>query len=254
MDNFSYTVYKHITPDGRVYVGCTKQRPESRWGTGGIGYWENIEFRKAILEYGWEAIRHEIIATHLDKDTALALESEEIHRCKSTDIRYGYNRLPGKLHPQEISSITRKRKSEASRRNWSLPEYKIKISKSVSKAKLGMKFTEAHKESLRKHKLAVNAMKGRQIWVRKSGTESLIPESVVQEYLDAGWERGRLNEKAYYMHKQGQPDIKVTEAEIGYYEQLGWSRGRGEQVSKSLSRAQRHYIWCYHLSLCHTPS
>lgn len=245
MDKFSYTVYKHITPDGRVYIGCTRQRPESRWGTGGIGYWENHEFRKAILECGWESIKHEIIATHLDKETALALESEEIHRCKSTDIRYGYNRLPGRLHPEEISVVTRQKLSESSKKKWLLPEYRIKVSSSVSRAKLGMKFTDTHKESLRRRKLEINAIKGKQLWVHKSDIESLISESVVLDYLDAGWELGRLNEKAYYMHKLGQSDIKVTEDEVKYYEELGWSRGRGEQVSKSISRARRNYVWCY---------
>lgn len=38
-----YTVYKHTTPSGKVYVGITKQKPEQRWDNGN-GYKKNEHF------------------------------------------------------------------------------------------------------------------------------------------------------------------------------------------------------------------
>lgn len=29
-----YTVYKHTTPSGKVYIGITGQKPERRWQNG----------------------------------------------------------------------------------------------------------------------------------------------------------------------------------------------------------------------------
>ena len=29
-----YTVYKHISPSGKVYIGITKRKPEYRWNKG----------------------------------------------------------------------------------------------------------------------------------------------------------------------------------------------------------------------------
>lgn len=30
----SYTVYKHTSPSGKVYIGITKKKPEYRWNHG----------------------------------------------------------------------------------------------------------------------------------------------------------------------------------------------------------------------------
>ena len=70
----SWTVYRHITPDGKIYVGCTsRKRPEKRWKNG-KGYRKNTPFGKAIEYFGWENINHEILDTNLDEFEAKCLE------------------------------------------------------------------------------------------------------------------------------------------------------------------------------------
>lgn len=32
MEERKYTVYKHTSPEGKVYVGCTSTSPKRRWG------------------------------------------------------------------------------------------------------------------------------------------------------------------------------------------------------------------------------
>lgn len=89
-NDLRYTVYKHTTPSGKVYVGLTQQDPEQRWRHG-KGYKANQPFFKAIQKYGWDNIKHEIIATGISHDDAQALERKFIKELKATDKKYGYN-------------------------------------------------------------------------------------------------------------------------------------------------------------------
>lgn len=42
-----YCVYKHTAPNGKVYIGITKQKPKYRWGRGS-GYRTNEHFTRAM--------------------------------------------------------------------------------------------------------------------------------------------------------------------------------------------------------------
>lgn len=94
-----YKVYKHTCPNGKVYIGITKQKPERRWGVNGCGYKENKYFYRAIQKYGWENIKHEIIAEGLTEAEADAMEIDLISEYRATDRNCGYNRhFGGKVH------------------------------------------------------------------------------------------------------------------------------------------------------------
>ena len=56
-EKMAYTVYKHTSPSGKVYIGVTSLRPKERW-SGGAGYVKNKHFYRAIKKYGWENIKH----------------------------------------------------------------------------------------------------------------------------------------------------------------------------------------------------
>ena len=107
-----YTVYRHITPSNKVYIGITKQKPEQRWNNGN-GYKNNKHFYRAILKYGWENIKHEIVENGLTKKQACAKEIELIAKYDSTNPDKGYNNSTGGesgslgVHP---SAETRKKK------------------------------------------------------------------------------------------------------------------------------------------------
>ena len=34
----TYSVYEHICPNGKRYIGITSRNPKLRWGKNGIGY------------------------------------------------------------------------------------------------------------------------------------------------------------------------------------------------------------------------
>lgn len=91
-------VYKHTCPNGKVYIGQTSQKPERRWSHGN-GYKENSYFYRAIQKYGWDNIKHEIIAENLTQEEADSLEIELIERYKATDRNSGYNHhYGGQIH------------------------------------------------------------------------------------------------------------------------------------------------------------
>jgi len=91
----NYTVYKHTAPNGKVYIGITCQSVKGRWGKEGNGYKNAGHFRNAIKKYGWENIRHDIIATGLTEEEASIAERKLIKRYDSRNPNKGYNELPG---------------------------------------------------------------------------------------------------------------------------------------------------------------
>ena len=85
----SYCVYKHTCPNGKVYIGITSGNPLKRWANG-KGY-ENQYFYRAILKYGWDNIKHEILYTDFSKEEACEKEIELIALYKSNQRECGYN-------------------------------------------------------------------------------------------------------------------------------------------------------------------
>lgn len=85
-----YTVYAHVTPNMKMYVGITSRKVEQRWRNG-KGYQYNVYFSRAIKSYGWDNIAHIIIATGLTKSKAFSLEIETIKKYNTTDPNQGYN-------------------------------------------------------------------------------------------------------------------------------------------------------------------
>ena len=90
----AYTVYKHTSPSGKVYIGITCQKPNRRWHAG-HGYRQNKHFFSAIKKYGWNNFQHIIVAENMTKEDACKLEQELIAKHKSNNPEFGYNRSTG---------------------------------------------------------------------------------------------------------------------------------------------------------------
>lgn len=106
----AYTVYKHTSPSGKVYIGITCRKPEYRWNNG-KAYKRSTMFYRAIQKYGWDNIKHEILFEGLTKEEACAKEQELIKSYHSMDSRYGYNLTSGG-EMCEVSDETRRKMSE----------------------------------------------------------------------------------------------------------------------------------------------
>lgn len=94
MADVKWSVYKHTCPNNKVYIGITCRKPENRWNNG-KGYKLNKHFYNAINKYGWENIKHEVIANGLEKDEAKNFEIALIALYKSNQPEYGYNHSTG---------------------------------------------------------------------------------------------------------------------------------------------------------------
>lgn len=86
----NYTVYKHIFPNNKIYIGITKRKPEIRWNKG-KGYKLCPLMNKAIEKYGWNNVKHEILFTNLSKEQAEQKEIQLIKEYKCNNRKYGYN-------------------------------------------------------------------------------------------------------------------------------------------------------------------
>lgn len=128
----NFCVYKHIFPNNKVYIGITSVNPIKRWCN---RYKEQPFMHNAILKYGWDNIRHEILFTDLNKNDAEKKEIELIKQFNSNNKNFGYNIANGGMHTGKHSIQTKKLIGEKGR---------------------GIKRSEAFKQNLRElHKKGI---------------------------------------------------------------------------------------------------
>ena len=113
-----YKVYVHTNLiNGKVYIGMTKNT-ETRWKSKGIHYKpktgkNNRPFWNAIVKYGWDNFKHEILVDNLSYEDACECEKYLIWLSRARDKRYGYNVSVGgnggiiyKEHPRGMKGKT----------------------------------------------------------------------------------------------------------------------------------------------------
>ena len=107
-----YMVYKHIAPNGKMYIGITTRTIQQRANYNGSGYMGCPAFWKAIQKYGWSNIKHEILFTGLTKVQAEQKEIELIASLKTNNPKYGYNIDNGGMVVGSHSEATLKKMSQ----------------------------------------------------------------------------------------------------------------------------------------------
>ena len=194
----SYYIYKHTCPNGKVYIGITCQKPSYRWNNGD-GYRSNQHFYAAILKYGWENIKHEILFDSLTKEEAEAKEIELIAQHNSADREFGYNiefggfaNTVSQETKEKLRAInTGKRLSDETKRKLSErfkgenhPNYGIKFSD-----ELRLKLSEAHKgkkQSEETKQKRIEALKGQKRSAETCERLSKAQSKKVIQYDDNG--------------------------------------------------------------------
>lgn len=278
---YQWTVYRHVGPTAKVYIGITKNSVYSRWGHNGVGYRGSPKFWNAIQKYGWDNFRHEIIAERLTQEEAQQMEIELI--AKYTKQNKTYNIMPGgnsypaehkpngpmpEWHKQKISKalkgkpkspehIEKVRQSNIGRTNNYIWIKKDDETKRIPKAdfydymiggwalgrepmaegarqKLSEHFAGLHLSEEHKKRLSI-AGKGKmkdRISVTKDCRNKRITKEQLQEFLDAGWERGwYIGVKLEWINKEGRSK-RVPLDQIQIYINDGWALGRNYHHSK----------------------
>lgn len=89
-----WSVYMHTSPSGKVYIGITSKDPIKRWSNrwGYLnkknGKYIQSLFANAILKYGWDNIKHEVLYINLSKEEACNKEIELIKKYKEKGLSY----------------------------------------------------------------------------------------------------------------------------------------------------------------------
>ena len=132
----NYKVYVHIFPNGKRYVGITRQKPEYRWDNGN-GYKNCPKMARAIKKYGWHNVEHKVLYTSLSKEDAEQKEIELIKEWKTNCSDFGYNIESGGNANKEISEETKKKLSKANKGQipWIKGKHHTVLSKELNREK-----------------------------------------------------------------------------------------------------------------------
>lgn len=135
-EQYTWCVYRHISPSGKVYIGITSQKPKLRWNEG-KNYKLCTYFYRAILKYGWDNIKHEIILANISKKHAIYAEKYLIKWYKLHHISYnitdGGEGSSGIVLSEEVRhkiSIANKGRPSPNKGKHMSEETKLKISNS----------------------------------------------------------------------------------------------------------------------------
>lgn len=91
----NYYVYKHTSPNGKIYIGITNDI-KRRWQGNGREYLKSSpHFAEAIKLYGWDNIKHEILNQNVSKNKAEELEKQYIKEYDTQNPKKGYNIAEG---------------------------------------------------------------------------------------------------------------------------------------------------------------
>lgn len=148
-----WSVYSHISPSGKVYIGITSRKCSVRWGRCGNKYlsrqkngnYTHPYFANAILKYGWDSFIHTIIVTNLSEQEAKNKEVELILQYKALNRSYNVtDGGDGRLGTSFKHSEDSKRAISLHHRRFQTETTKNKI----SKIQKGIKFPEWRKSLL----------------------------------------------------------------------------------------------------------
>lgn len=127
-----YCIYKHVFPDGKIYIGKTKRRPLTRWKS--YAYKNQTRIYTAILENGeddwidntehyyldydytwklWKRGLGKYLTNIFDSEEAGYLEEYWIDEYDSTDIEKGLNCTTGNDSGFSYTDDARKRNGES---------------------------------------------------------------------------------------------------------------------------------------------
>ena len=150
----TYSVYKLTAPNGKCYIGMTKQSVERRWNSG-HAYQHNDHLNNAITRYGWENFDKEVLFTSESKTEAEKIERILIAKYDTTNRLHGYNILPGGDVSDGHSEETKHKISEAMKK---LQTDEVRERK--SRDSKGRKMSEDAREKIRQANLGNQNAKG----------------------------------------------------------------------------------------------
>lgn len=164
--NNNFSVYRHIAPNGKMYVGVTSREPDLRWGLNGSGYKKQSLFYNAIKKYGWDNFQHEILLTNLTETQASLAEQLFIYYWDLTNRDKGYNLMTGGITGAKHTQSTKDKISKGNKGKVRSLEYKQHLSEmrqGVKHHNYGKHLSEETKQKISK------ANKGKECKIKRFG-------------------------------------------------------------------------------------
>ena len=129
MEERKHVVYMHTSPSGKSYIGLTKHFKRRTYAHANLSS-KCMALTNAIVKYGWASFTTTILADGLTLSEANLLETHYI--CSYNTLHpHGYNLSTGG-DSREVTEATRRKLSEARKRNPLTEETKRKISASLA--------------------------------------------------------------------------------------------------------------------------
>lgn len=175
-----YTVYMHVFPNEKIYVGITGNAIKTRWHNG-LGYKNQPLVWRTIQKYGWENIEHKILFENLSKEEACEKEIELIKEYNSTNPEFGYNNSSGGDASHKGSKLNeeqRKRLSDA-HKNPS-PE----IRKKYSEGQIGRVLSDETRQKMSQSRMGHKVSKETREKLRKSSIGKTLPPETKKKVSD----------------------------------------------------------------------
>ena len=266
-----YTIYIHRFPNNKVYVGCTAQRLDWRFGRNGEGYKDAAKIWAAIQQFGWENIQHEVLATTESRFEASKLEQYHIDYYQSANDDCGYNTRKGglgkPLPPMRQESKDKIAKDHRGRigihKNGLNYTCRPELLPSMLSKGYELGWYSPPEEQCRK----IAEGKRGAVGIPKNGRNRYVKEEELPELLAQGWELGgeplpetmkqhlseinkgrtcsdetkrRLSETrrgTILVHK-GETNRRVRPAELDSYLSAGWEKGASSGWVENNRKAQ----------------
>ena len=208
-----FTIYKLESPEGKVYIGCTKHsRLEHRFGPNSEGYWNQSRLWEAIQRLGWEQFSKEVLGQVNTREEASELERHYIQKYDAQNPDKGYNTRPGGIGsplppvpPKVGEKISRSKKGcvwvrKDDRTKQVRPE-EVATFEAAGWRRGCRNLTEAEKQHLREintgkrysetTRAKLSAMRTGKRVMHKGGTEYKVAPEDIDRYLAEGYELGR---------------------------------------------------------------
>lgn len=208
-ENGEYVVYMHTFPNGKRYIGIS--RNVKRRFRNGKGYESQPIIWGAIQKYGWESVSTKIISSGLSEREAKREEIRLIVEYRSAERNYGYNETLG---------------GEGSNGRILSDEEKKKIGKRMSEIHKGVPLSEEHKQKLSA------ANKGKPKNLSESGRQAIIKANKERVYSKETRQKMSENTKR-----------AMAEKGIGAYISEKWARDKEKMLAKGrLSMYDRYGV------------
>lgn len=193
-----FSVYIHTFPNGKKYVGISKDI--KRRFRNGKGYQNQPIIWSAIEKYGWENVSTQIVQQGLSEEDAKSMEVDLIASLKTTDREFGYNQTLGG------EGATGRVVSEKNRKD---------TGERMSRIHKGVPLSEEHKG-----KISVS-LKGRPKQYSQEGHQRIVESNRTRAYSKETREKISTNTR-----------IAMAEKNMGAYLSQKWKAEKEKRKAK----------------------